>query len=178
MSDSIVSIIQVLIVGILPFIGAILGFLFSYWIEKSKTKALVKEYPTKIVYDKQTEFFDQLPPLFDNMDGYITSIKAYLNEGKVTDYQKDLEKSKPNTESIDKLIKLIHEYYFYLPAELYHELGTLINLCFKVREIPDIKFAKEANDKLFHLKNKIRKYIGTEKISEDLLKAFMREKNI
>lgn len=114
----------VLIGGVISLVSTLAGILLQYWLEKRKLATQIKEHPTRVVYDKQTEFFDKLAPILLEVNSYISSIDVWLHETGKRARQKVKEVSDGNS-SITEFEELLQHYYMYLPKDLLEEANEL-----------------------------------------------------
>jgi hypothetical protein len=166
--------ISEVIVGITAIVSTAVGMLLTHVLERRKARFNIRSYPLQVLYSKQTEFFDKLIPLLDQLNGYITTIDVWLGErGKRA--AEEVRKASGNCSCVDSLATLLEQYYLYLPRELLNEAKDLRWKCFDLRQSPTLQKTEQGIDALFEFQNSVRRFVGVDELSRDLLKAFGSE---
>jgi len=169
------SIKFVLIGGLISLVSTHTGIFIKYWLDKKKLESQIKNHPIQVLYNKQTEFFDKLAPLLLEINSYITTVDVWV--GKTTDNaQKRVQNAASNNSSVTKFDDLLQQYYMYLPEKLLYEANELHSQCMFLGNSPSQKLAYDSINKLFSFQNTIREFVGIDKLSCDLLKAFGSQK--
>ena len=66
--------------GLISLISAIVGIIIQYFLSIRKMLHETKVHPSRVLYGKQIEFLDALSLLFDQLNGYITTLDVWLGE--------------------------------------------------------------------------------------------------
>ena len=117
------------------------------------------------------QFFDQVVPLFDELNGYITTIDVWLGE-KGEKARIKVKEAIKNSDCVGKFSKILDDYYIYLPSGLLREARNLLSLCWELMREPTTNITYDSIQVLFSLENNIRKLMGIDALSTELLKAF------
>jgi len=165
------SIILVLTGGLVSLISTLAGMFLQHILEVRKLRLQAKAHPTTVVYTKQVEFFEKLNPILSEINGFITTLDVWLGESS-PEARSRVEKARLNTASIGKLDKLTEDYFVFLPAEVLEHVRGLSFNCMMLSNSPSLDRAEGCIDELFAFQNKLRDFVGTDQLSEDLLKAF------
>jgi len=161
----------VLVGGLISLVSTVSGIFISHWLEAKRESRQVKRYPTEVLYNKQTEFFDKVVTILDEVNGYITEIDVWLGE-KGEEANERLTKAVDRNIPIGRLHDLLQQYYIYLPEKLVDDIDTLFFESLNLRNTPTHKQVQKCFDLLFALQNRIREVVGTDSLSRDLLQAF------
>jgi hypothetical protein len=164
------SVKLVLVGGIVSLISALAGILLQQWLDLKKFEARTKEHPTQVIYNKQIEFFDKLPPLLLKMNRYITTIDVWLGE-RTIDSREKVKQAVASNNIVMEFYDLIEQYYMYLPEKLLGEAKDLHSECLLLISSPTQKRTYDCIHKLFSFQNSIREFAGIDSLSSDLLKA-------
>jgi len=165
------SLTLVFVGGAISLVSTLATLLVSHWLELKRLSAQVKQYPTQVIYEKQTEFFDKAVAVLDEVNGYISQIDVWLAErGDTTKEQ--LRHAAANNEALTRLHELVGRYYMYLPEKLLRQADELFFECLRLGAAPSERQAHKCLDFLFSLQNTIREVVGIDAVSRDLLKAF------
>jgi len=167
------SVTLVLVTGLVSIVSVLAGGIVQHWLDMRKIKTQISQHPRRILYDKQTEFFDKVIPVLDELNGYITRIDVWLGETG-EDARKEVGKAAENSLCVTRFHELVEQYYLYLPKELLDEANRLWWECFALRELPTVEKTYKSINLLFKLQNTIRRFVGVEELSDELLKAFGR----
>ena len=147
---------------------AVIGFYLNKALEIYKTRNNVKMLPIQIVYNKQIEFYNILNPLI---------LKCYHLVYKLYGNNMDQALNNEKVDLLNELANLQSKYYFYLPKEIIKESNEVLTKSFMFS--PDInnkqKIFEEAKKALDTLMSSIRKHIGADKLSADLLKSIGKQ---
>jgi hypothetical protein len=166
--DSSILLVAVSIVSVV--IGATLEHIF----QMRRECVSLRRYPFQMLYGKQIEFFDKAVPLLDKLNGYITEIDVWLCETG-EDAKERVLKAVENSLCVTQFYDLVGQYYLYLPKKLLNEASELWWKCLGLGESPTTELTYESINLLFKFQNTIRKFVGVEELSRDLLKAFRSE---
>lgn len=169
------SVKLVLIGGLISLVSTLAGIFIKYWLDEKKLETQIKVHPIQVLYNKQTEFFDKLAPILLEINGYITIIDVWLRE-TTGDAKKRVQKAASNNSSVAKFDDLLQQYYMYLPEKLLNDAKELHSQCMSLGNSPSQKLAYDSINKLFSFQNTIREFVGIDKLSCDLLKAFGSQK--
>jgi len=161
----------VLFGGFISLVSTISGIFISHWLEAKRESRQVKRYPTEVLYNKQTEFFDKVVAVLDEVNGYITEIDVWLGENG-EEANERLVKAAGRNIPIGKLHDLLQQYYIYLPEKLVDDIDSLFFESLNLSNNPTHKQAQKCFDLLFAFQNSIREVVGTDALSRDLLQAF------
>jgi hypothetical protein len=161
-----------LIVGsLISLVSTAVGIFLSHWLQMKRVAAQVKQHPTQVIYNKQTEFFDKAVDVLDAINGYISTIDVWLPEPGEEARKKVANAAKRNR-PLTKLHELLERYYMYLPEELLSQANELFYECLRLGDMPTQNQTHKCLDLLFALQNTIREVVGIDAVSGDLLKAF------
>ncbi|MGD0342528.1 MAG: hypothetical protein ABSA76_12560 [Bacteroidales bacterium] len=168
------SIILVLVGGLISLISVLAGALLQYFIEKRKSILQLRSHPSTVVYNKQVEFLEKLNPVLNDLNNFITTLDVWLGEKQSEKVLKYIENARQNTNSIDNLDRLIDQFFIFLPSEILKELSELSANCRYLIESPNTETTYKSIKHLLRFQNRLRHYVGTEELSEDLLKSFSK----
>jgi hypothetical protein len=160
-----------LVGGLVSLVSTIMGIVVAHWLEIRREAIKVKQHPTEVLYDKQTEFFDKIVVILDQINGYLTEISVWLEEDN-DKAQKKLRQAIAHNEPLTLLTELLENYYIYLPNKIVDDTNTLFVECIKLLSQTSQDQVDKCYNLLFSLQNSIREVIGTDALSHDLLKAF------
>ena len=132
-----------------------------------------RQHPFRVVYDKQIAFFDELAPLLDEVNGYITRVDVWLGEAS-PNAPREVEKAAEANQSVGKPYDLLQRYYMYLPRDLLEEANGLAGECMLLSGAPTMEKTHSSTERLFAVQNSIRAFVGVDRLSKDFLKAFGR----
>jgi hypothetical protein len=156
--------------GLISLISAMIGIVLQHFLHMRRMLHESKTYPSRVLYDKQIEFLDALPPLLDQINSYITTIDVWLGE-KSKKAKAEVEKAVKNTSCLWELEQLLQRYYMYLPSELLDRLKALNGECWSLSTRPDLDKTYRCINLLFETQNAVREYLGVDRLSQDLMKA-------
>ena len=165
------SLSAMLIGGIIALVSSLITIFFQNRLEHSHQ---LKQHPSQIVYNKQIEFIDKIVPLLSEINGYITSIDVWTDEWirtKSNDAKKRREEAIANNSCITKLDELLQLYQMYLPSKILTEANELWQKCLLLGNSSSLEKCEECIDDLFSFQNSIREFIGTDRLSNDLIEA-------
>ena len=162
------TLISVIIGG---FISLLTTIVVMYYNHKHEMKKLLRQQPSKILYEKQIQFFDSITPLYHNINNFITTLDVWLREEGDKSKIKFQDASK-NTDCLDKLWELRDRYYLYLPETLLGKITKLVFDCYDLSQNPNAKQSYYCTNLLDDFYNSLREYIGIERLSEEFLQAF------
>ena len=160
--------------GLISLISAATGIWLQHFLNMRKMVHEAKLHPSRVLYDKQIEFLDSFSPLFDEINGYVTSIDVWLAERTETATVK-VEEAMRNTSCLAEMDKLLHQYYLYIPSELLDKINTLSSTCWILSNAPDLDKTYQSINLLFETENAVREFVGVDKLSQDLMKAMGRK---
>lgn len=147
------------------------GVIIQHCFELRKLTLQLREYPSHIIYDKQMEFIKKVLPLFWKLNGYITRIDVWLGESG----QKacaEVEEAANNNACVGEFFQVLDEYYLYLPKSFLEEAHNLLSLCWELGRSPTPDGAYHSIKTLFSFENSVRKLMGVDALSAELLKSF------
>lgn len=165
-----------LIGGLISLISALSGIILQHILSMRKLVTETRQHPFRVVYNKQTEFFDALAPIILDLNSYITTIDVWLGETS-SDAPEEVEKAAENNQAVTQFDDLLQRYYMYLPEKFLKEANQLHSECMFLSSNPDTNKTYKCINLLFSFQNSIREFVGVEKLSEDFLKAFAVNKN-
>ena len=169
------SILLILIIGgLISLVSAIVGIALQHLLSMRRMLHESKLHPSRVLYDKQIEFLDALAPLFDQINGYITTIDVWMGE-KGEKAKAEVEKAIRNTACLTELEQLLQRYYMYLPSELLDRLNKLSGECWSLSTRPDLNKTYNCINSLFETQNAIREFVGVNRLSQDLMRAIGRK---
>jgi hypothetical protein len=168
------SIILVLLGGFISLISVLAGALLQYFIEKRKSVIQLRSHPSAVVYNKQVEFFGKLNPILNELNSFITTLDVWLGEQQSEQVLNHIENARRDTKSIDNLDRLVDQFFIFLPSEILKELSKLSANCRYLTESPNTETTYKSIEHLLGFQNRLRHYVGTEELSEDLLKSFSK----
>lgn len=164
--------ISLLLVGsLISLVSALSGIVLQHVLAMKKMVAETRQHAFRIVYAKQTEFFDALAPILVDLNSYITTVDVWLGETSV-DAPARAEEAARNNQSVTEFDDLLQQYYMYLPEKLLEEANRLHSECMFLSSKPNMDRTYECINLLFSFQNSIRKFVGMEALSKDFLKAF------
>lgn len=167
--DSPISLI--LIGSLISLVSVLSGIILQHVLGMKRMVAETRQHPFRIVYNKQTEFFDALAPILVDLNSYITTADVWLGEASI-DAPSKVEHAVKNNQAVTEFDNLLQQYYMYLPEKLLDEANHLHSKCMLLSSNPNTDKTYECINLLFSFQNSIREYVGIEKLSEDFLKAF------
>jgi hypothetical protein len=168
-------IIPLLIGSLISLISTVTGITLKHWLDNRRMKIALKEYPIRVLYDKQTEFLDKLSPLLSEINGYLSKIDVWLNEKSPEAKQKVKESAEAN-KPLGDMHQLIEQYFMYLPEKVIKEGEELFTHSLELTISQSSEKVWECFDILFKFQNIIRDFVGVENLSKDLLKSFGKQK--
>jgi hypothetical protein len=66
--------------GLISLISAVVGIILQHFLSIRKMLHETKIHPSHVLYQKQIEFLDALSLLFDQINGYITTIDVWVGD--------------------------------------------------------------------------------------------------
>ena len=165
------SVILVIVGGLISLISTIAGIVLQYWFNLHKMRHEIRRYPTEVLFNKQTEFYDKSVRDLQEVNGYITTINVWLGETSPDAKRKALEAAQ-KTSPIWKFHELIETFSMYLPKKILSAADELFEECSFLPHSPTIEKTEKCIGLLFSFQNTIRECVGVDKISDELLKAF------
>ena len=169
------STLGTLIIIVIPVLGTMGGFVLQHILSVRKMRYESKLHPSRVLYDKQIEFLDALPPVFDELNGYITTIDVWLGE-KGEKAEAEVREAVRNTAGLTHLHELLERYYMYLPSELLVRLKKLSGECWVLSSTsPDTNKTDNCIHLLFETQNAVRRFVGVDELSQDLMRAIGRK---
>lgn len=112
-----------------------------------------KQYPFRVVYDKQTEFFDALAPTLFEMNCYIGTIDVWAGETSV-DAHSRVQEAMKNTSCLMQFDELLRRYHMYLPEKILEEANHLHGQCMLLSNSADTNKTYECFNNLFAFQRK------------------------
>jgi len=167
------SLTAILVGGAISITSAAVGILLQHFLSIRKLIHESRIHPSRVLYDKQIEFFDAVAPLFDQINGYITMIDVWLGEMPEKD-KAEVKKAASNTACVSELDRLLQKYEMYLPSELLCKLNNLKWDCWSLSSKPDLDVTFRSINLLFEIQNLCREFLGVDKLSQDLMRAIGR----
>jgi len=161
--------------GLISLVSALSGIILQHILAMKKLVAETRQHPFRLVYNKQTEFFDALAPILLDLNSYITTIDVWLGETS-SDAPSRIEEAAKNNQAVTKFDDLLQRYYMYLPERFLEEATHLHSECMFLSIKPNSEDTYKCINLLFSFQNSIRKFVGIEKLSKDFLKAFAIKK--
>lgn len=168
------SIIPLIVGGTISLVSALAVIILQHKLSMQKMVVETRQHPFRVVYDKQTEFFDKLVLILDDLNSYITSINVWIGETSSDAHSKAKEAAENNA-AVGEFYDLIQRYYMYLPGKLLNEANKLHSECMFLSTNYKEDKTFECIDLLFSFQNTIREFVGVDKLSEDFQKAFVRK---
>ena len=165
------SISLVIIGSCISLVSALSTIVVKHWLDLLKVRSQLREYPSRIIYDKQIQFIEKIIPLLDRLNGYITEIDVWLGE-EGEDARVRIQEAVNNSDSVGSFSDILDDYYIYLPSGLLAEARNLRSLCWELMQKPTTDITYKAINALFGFENSMRKLVGIDSLSADLLKAF------
>jgi len=166
---------DIVIGAIVSLVSVVVTAILTHILDMRKLRINMKNYPSKVLYDKQTEFFDKLIPVLDRLNGYIAFIDVWLGENSDDAPEKVRQGAKEN-QCVGELNELIEKYHFYVPKDLLDEANELWARCIDLSSYQNTENTNKCINLFFKFQNSIRKFVGVEELSSDLLKAFGTKK--
>lgn len=164
----------ILVGSAISLVSAAIGILLQHFLSIRRLIHESKIHPSRVLYDKQIEFVDAVTPLFDQINGFITTLDVWLGESGEK-AKKTVETAAKNTAYISELDRLLEKYQMYLPSELLAKFNTLKWECWSLSNKPDLDVTFRSINLLFEIQNLVREFVGVDKLSEDLMKAIGRK---
>ena len=162
--------------GLISLVSALSGIILQHILAMKKLVAETRQHPFRVVYNKQTEFFDALAAILLDLNSYITTIDVWLGETS-KDAPAKVKEAAENNQAVTKFDDLLQRYYMYLPEKLLKEANQLHSECMFLSSNPNTNDTYKCINLLFSFQNSIREFVGVEKLSEDFLKAFAIKKS-
>jgi hypothetical protein len=167
------SLTAILAGGVISLVSAAIGILLQHFLSIRRLIHESRLHPSQVLYDKQIQFLDASWPLFDEINGYITTLDVWLGEhGEKA--KAEVEKAAKNTACISELDRLLQKYQMYLPSKLLDKLNALHGECWSLSSEPNLDVTFRSINLLFQIQNLVREFIGVDKLSEDLMRAIGR----
>ena len=145
--------------SLITLISALSGIILQHVLAMKKFIAETRQHPFRIVYNKQTEFFDALSPILLVLNSYITTIDVWLGETSNIANAK-VKEAAGNNQSVTKFDDLIQRYYMYLPEQLLEEANHLHSECMFLSSNPNTEDTYKCINLLFSFQNSIREIVG------------------
>jgi len=161
----------VLIGGLISLVSALGGITLQHLFYLLKQKRETRQYPTEVLFSKQTEFYDKAAKILPEVNGYITMVDVWLGETSPGAKQKASEYAKKSG-PIWEFHELVESYFMYLPEKVLQAGNDLFSECMSLATSPTMQKSDRCIKLLFSFQNVIRECVGADKISDDLLRAF------
>jgi len=165
------SIWLLIVGGAISLVSTISGIMLKHWLDARIMATRFKEYPLKILYDKQTEFFDKVAPILGEINGFLSGIDIWIVE-KSPDAKKNAQEAAQSNQPLGKLHELMESYFVYLPRNILESGQELFATGIALQDKLSSKSIWECFDLLFRFQNLIRHFAGTDNLSLDLIKSF------
>jgi hypothetical protein len=166
---------DILIGGLVSLVSALAVISLQHILSMRKLITETRRYPFQVVYNKQTEFFNEVASILPDLNSYITEIDVWLGEQSSNAPMKEKQLAE-NNQAVIRFYDLIQKYFMYLPERLLEEANHLHSECMILSNKPDMNKTYECINLLFSFMNSIREFVGIEKLSKDFLKAFSQSK--
>jgi hypothetical protein len=164
------SITLVLIGGLISLVSTLAGIALNHWFDLHKQEHETRRYPTEVLFNKQTEFYDKVVQIIPKINGYITTVDVWLWE-KTPDAKRKAKELAEKTTPVWEFHELIEAYSIYLPEKIISAGKELFSECTILSNSPTLERTERSIGLLFSFLNTIRECVGAERISTDLLKA-------
>lgn len=165
------SINLVIVGGAVSLVSALATIIVQHWLNMRRVRRQLREYPSRVIYDKQMQFSEKVLTLFDRLNGYITRIDVWLGESGEK-AREEVEEAARESHYVGVFSQVIDEYYLYLPKSFLEEARNLLTLCWELGQVPTQEGAYNAIKALFSFENKVRELMGVDALSTELLRAF------
>jgi hypothetical protein len=165
------SVILVLIGGLISLVSTLAGISLQHLFDLHKQKHETRRYPTEVLFNKQTEFYDKAAHIIPRINGYITTVNVWLGETS-PDAKRKVKEFAEKTGPIWEFNELMEGYSMYLPERILRAGNELFAECTFLSNAPTVVRTERCMDLLFSFQNAIRECVGVDKISGELLKAF------
>jgi hypothetical protein len=165
------SVTLVLIGGLISLVSALAGISLQHLFDLRKREHETRRYPTEVLFNKQTEFYDKAAYILPRINEYITTVDVWLGETSPAAKQKVKEFAE-KTGPIWEFNEVMESYSMYLPEKILRAGNELFAECTFLSNSPTIARTEQCMSLLLSFQNAIRECVGTDKISADLLKAF------
>ena len=165
------SVILVLIGGLISLVSTLAGIALQHWFDLRKQEHETRRYPTEVLFNKQTEFYDKAANILPKINGYITAVDVWLGE-TAPDAEHKAKQFAEETGPIWEFNELMETYSMYLPEKILRAGNNLFAECIFISNSPTLERTERCINLLFSFQNTIRQCVGVDKISADLLKAF------
>jgi len=155
--------------ALIAVFSLVLGQVLQYVLELRKRRAQLKDYPSRILYDRQLQFIDAAAPVLVEVNTYLNRVQAWLGVGTMDRAQQEADYN----DCIAKLFGLIETHQNYLPAELLMAVEELTKHCMLLQTVGGLTLEQvdRARDQAFTLQNKIRRFVGIDAVSAELIRA-------
>ncbi len=164
---------------LLLVVGSIITLVTTLIILAVKRRHETRRYPTEVLFNKQTEYYDRIAQALPAVGAFAESVGdraiplAEWDSAKVAN-----DRNRPVVE----LHELTERYSMYLPEKVLRAEWALffecrrLSVCTAPSRAQSADDASHCTDLLYSFQNAVRESVGADKISEDLLKAFGAEK--
>lgn len=165
------SITLVLIGGLISLVSTLAAIGLNHWFDLHKQEHETRRYPTQVLFNKQTEFYDKVVQIIPEINSYITAVDVWLWE-KTPDAKRKAKELAAKTAPVWEFHELIEAYSIYLPGKIICAGNELFSECTFLSNSPTLERTERSIGLLFSFQNTIRECVGVDRISTDLLKAF------
>lgn len=161
----------VLFGGLISLVSTLATLGLQQWFSLLKQKRETRRYPTEVLFNKQTEFYDKSVPILRKVNEYITTLDVWLRE-KSSDSKTKVKEAAKKTEGVWEFHELMESFSMYLPEKIIRAGEELFSETFSLSNSLSVAKTERCTELLFSFQNIVRECVGVDKISEDLLRAF------
>ena len=157
--------------GLISLVSTLAGIALQHRFDLQNQEHETRRYPTEVLFNKQTEFYDKTANILPKINGYITTVDVWPGE-TTPDAERKAKQFAKKTAPVWEFNELMEAYAMYLPEKILRGGNELFAECLFISNSPTLERAARCSNLLFSFQNTIRECVGADKISADLLKAF------
>jgi hypothetical protein len=139
----------------------------GHLLEMNRRTLAVREHPSRILYDKQVEFFDSLAPLLEKLKEHTTAIDVWLEETAAVPPER-LKEVRDGSSCVAELDELLQRYCLYLPAKVLGEGQGVVMSCHSLLAKPGARPPYQCLGDVFAFENTVREFVGVDQLSQEL----------
>jgi len=151
-------------------VSALAGIALQQRFELRKQEHETRRYPTEVLFNKQTEFYDKVAPILTSINEYITTVDVWLGETS-PDAERKVREFAGKTDRVWEFNGLMEAYSMYLPEKILRAGNDLFAECTFLSNSPTMERTERCISLLFSFQNTIRECVGADRISTDLLRS-------
>lgn len=165
-------ILSPILAAVISLTSVIITIIIQHFLEINKIKHQLKNYPTTIIYNKQLDFFDKIS---QEMIGILIDVttRIEINKDKDNYITKNMQALRDKLLlHTDNIHKISIQYFLFIPAKMSSSISGFMNSCYDLMSELTYDKSKVCLAKYNELASEIRKCIGIDEISEDLISSF------